>query len=136
MFARRRVVPLGGYDLTQRVRPGTTYPVFGSITGETVVPHKGYDLGTTLTAEGLSYPNAPTPPTGVGRVRPQRGCPGTSKKYAPPNRVPSVPALHPKSHDYTESHRRSPMLAKISILAYLTAAIFLACALVAAVQHM
>ena len=24
--------------------------------------------------------------------------------FTPPNRVPSVPAAHPKSHDYTTSH--------------------------------
>jgi hypothetical protein len=65
MLGRRRVVPLRGYYYPRRVPPGTTPPISGSIAGFMVVPHDGYDRGTTL-AFGCGRTRPPLTPVGGG----------------------------------------------------------------------
>src|ERR1700686_974972 len=74
MFGRRRSYPCAGHHLPKRVRPGTTPTISGSIAGFMVVPHGGYDRGTTL-AFGAGRTRPPYTPVGGGA--------GTTPKRAP-----------------------------------------------------
>ncbi len=107
MFGRRRVVPLQGYHLHQRVRPGTTTPTYGCIAGVLVVPTRrvrpGYDPGIW----GWSYPPGPHPRRGWARYDPKEGTAEAADFYHHAHCPRSVRQAHPKSHPRPTAHRQS-----------------------------